>query len=629
MTDAPQSPNPAQSGRRALPVPAYVALCIALFAFATWFGFAASDWSVERERLWIRVTLAAIGAAALAELGAVAFRVFRARRAARAFPRAPLGALFLDLALVTAWSFAVRFGLTTLGLLTDGGSGFGRHFGWIPGFQGIATLSLTLFDVTEPREAMHGAMLLTATLAALGPTATVLLARALGAERRTALFAGFLIASIPAHAVLFTSDFLSAPLATLATFAVAAVAASARRGDGHFLALGLTVASFTVWGRPEAALILIPVLLVGWRHLLLARRARWMLLPTFWFALNVAAAALHSLNSERIPVSPSFGLGTFGRVLTVAWERPATVPLWMWAGGILFPLAAFARSNRRRAALLVVAAVVSAAPSVTSWALTDRTLGYTELFRYGVWALPWVAIMAAMGWDRALRLATRAARPPRLRTALSCTLGVALVAWMVATPLAARDYLGRLHSHDAERPVFLELHAEVPASCALFVMDDSAHHSVAERFQWESGNPMLTFGRVPLRAPAVAGSNYFFEQLAQAGGELPDASHYSGVRGSRCWYYYRAPRCDHGAFGEPEPICAEIEERLVLEPVAERFFAFVHPRLSTMIDLPEGSAFVNPRQRAALYRVDGVRPGWTPSELRPPAETAPAESAPN
>ncbi len=621
MSDPPQPPIPAagaQPGRRALSLPAYGGLLAVLLAFATWFGFAARDWPVERERLWIRMTLAVLAVVAALALGAGVRR--RATRAASAVPLATLRTLALDAALVTAWSFAVRFGLTTLGLLTDGGSGFGRYFGWVPGFQGLATLSLLLFDVTDPWGAMRGAMMLAATLAALGPLATLLLARSLGAERRTALVSGFVVASIPAHAVLFTSDFLSAPLATLGTLAVAAVAASQRRGGTLLLAFGAALASYTVWGRPEASLILVPLLLVGWRHLLWARHARWMLLPLFWFALNVAAAALHSLNGERIPVSPNFGVHTLERILVVAWERPATVPLWMWAGGLLFPLAALTRARRRRAALLVAAATISAAPAVTSWALADRTLGYTELFRYGVWALPWMAIMVATGWDAALRVAERAAPSPRPRALAASALTMALLGWFVATPLAARDYLARVHSHDAERPVFLALRAEVPAGCALFVMDDDSHHSVAERFQWDSGNPMLTFGRVPLRPPAVAGSNYFFEELARAGGELPDAAHFSGVAGSRCWYYYRAPRCDHGAFGEPEAICADIEARLVLEPAAERFFDLVHPRLSTMVDLPEGSAFVNPHQRAALYRVAGVRrdAALPPSPPTPP-----------
>jgi hypothetical protein len=146
---------------------------------------------------------------------------------------------------------------------------------YVDGYGGVAVLVQLL--PAEWSGFMWRAMLVPRLAAAFSPVLLFWVARELDVGRGAALLAGVMLASIPVHAVLTSSDHLEGTMASLQLTALALVLAGRRRQRGHLFAAGVGFAAWAMWCRPEgvlgpfrliAAAALISVCVAAWgcRH---------------------------------------------------------------------------------------------------------------------------------------------------------------------------------------------------------------------------------------------------------------------------------------------------------------------------------------------------------------------------
>ena len=220
----------------------------------------------------------------------------------------------------------------------------------------------------------------------------VLLARALRTDRATAFFAGLALASLPLHAALYSSDFESGAVVTLTLAALAIVASSLREDSAVALAAGLALLGYTLWGRPEALVVGLPLLVVAWA----VPRRLWLhcavVAAVVWLAglALVRVASLQQLvHGTRNNLSGPWGVLPFGELLTTS----AVLPFWLW-----LPAPIGILCLRGRARVVALAGLVAGlVPEHTAPTMFDPTATYLEFFRYGSFALPWLALLAGAG----------------------------------------------------------------------------------------------------------------------------------------------------------------------------------------------------------------------------------------
>ncbi|MBX3024580.1 hypothetical protein KF840_06695 [bacterium] len=460
-------------------------------------------------------------------------------------------------AAVLAWSAVVRFGLTQANILTDGGSGYTRLMRYVEGYGGVAVLVHLLPPAWSAF--MWQAMLVPRLLALLAPALLVWLARELDLTLGAALLAGVMLAALPAHAVLTSSDHLEGVLSSLQLAAVACVLAAGRTRRVDLYAAGLALAAWAMWCRPEGALGLLPVAVAALR---LPRR--WWARPAVW---TVTAALLVAVGfrAYAIVTSPTAGLGSssvppFDALGWVPWGdlawSPLLIPPWLWAPA---PFAVWTLYRRRALPVVLAGLAAALVPVYLRGLFPDPAGTHLETVRYGIPAFGWLALMAGVALDRALaRLPARAiGRWPAY---------AALVLALAAVPVGAREYLARRYGHVASESAIRDLLRQVPAGCGVAVPDDGPERvsiEIADRYRYIAAE-------------------------AAAAGDLPElrivpASHLLDAAGAPagCWTYLRGPYCYHGFDGHPAIACRGIEERFALRPIASRSIEFRHHRLVT------------------------------------------------
>ncbi|MBX3025921.1 hypothetical protein KF840_13520 [bacterium] len=523
------------------------------------------DWLQQRERHLVQLALAVALVGLLAGVGVLV----RRRRLSRAAA--------IDAGSVLLWSLAVRFRLTAANVLTDGGSGWSRLLEYRRGFSGIAVL----VDLVLPDRPMWESIAVPRLVAALSPPLLVLLARALGADRGSAVFAGLALASLPLHAALYSSDFESGAVVSLALAALALVAA-ARDGLGLLLAAGCALLGYAVWGRPEALVIGLPLLVVAWGVL---RRS--------WARCTVVAALvwLGGLTVVRLASLPQLAHGTRGdlagpwRVLPLGelLTTSAVLPWWLW---LPLPVGLAWLRGRARAACVagLLAGVVPLHVTPTGF---DPTETYLELFRYGSFALPWMALLAGAGLAGVAAVLARGLRRRGAASGAAVVLGL-LVA---ATPLLNRDYLARRYGPAVDEEVFREALTQVPGQCALIVPDDGDARGALEVMKRYVEIARTAPPPAGGASPRLVGLSAFLRDWRD-GGAMPDG----------CWFFYRGSFCHDGFEGTPPADCAALLARAPFEPVWSRAVEYRSHRLVTR-PARVAAPWYEPRLELTLYRL--------------------------
>jgi hypothetical protein len=537
------------------------------------------EWFQERERhlvqLALSVAMAALAAAALVSL----------RRVRRGGLNAPAA---LDAALVLAWSVAVRFGLTTANVLTDGGSGWSRLLGYRRGFSGLAVLVALVL----PDRSMSDAILVPRLLAALSPPVLVLLAGVLRARRTTAAFAGLALASLPLHAALYSSDFESGAVTTFLLAALALVGSSSREVSPTLLAAGLALLGYALWGRPEALVVGLPLLVLAWGLPRQLWRRPAVVAAVVWLG-GLAVLRIASLQGLAHGTRQNFygpwSVLPFGELLTTT----AILPFWLW---LPLPLGLAWLGGRARAValsgLLAGLLPVHATPT-----MFDPTGTYLEFFRYATFALPWLALLASAGLaGLAERLGKRFRSPVGAKVP---ALAVVLV--LVATPLVNRDYLALRYGPVVDGEVFREALTRVPQECTLVVPDD------AERAPAGSLDVAKRYAEIAheVSAPGSGGPRLVELSTFLRAWEAAAAAGQRGMRG--CWFFYRGSYCHDGLDGDPPAACREVLDRVPFEKVWSREVEYRSHRL---VSRPKRlvAPWYDPRLELSLYRLTNTSP---------------------
>jgi hypothetical protein len=566
------------------------ALPIALSPIVAWYFFWGApaaglevgrleSWFEARERQLVQLALAA----AIASLFVAAIGALRRARREGSDLR-----VWLDAGAVLAWSLVVRFGLTEANVLTDGGSGWSRLLEYRRGFSGLAVL----VDLVLPDRPMWESILVPRLVAALSPPVLVLLARALRADRATAFFAGLALASLPLHAALYSSDFESGAVVTFMLTALAIVASGERDDSAVALGAGLTLVGYALWGRPEALVAGLPLLVIAWS---LPRRL-WLrcaaVAAVAWLG-GLAFVRLVSLqqlvHGTRSNLAGPWGVLPWRELLTTG----AILPFWLWLPSPIGLLRLRGRARVVAAAGLLGGLV----PEHTAPTMYDPTATYLEFFRYGSFALPWLCLFAGAGLAAIAESLDRLAGSPAHRlTSLRSWPRAALALLLLATPLANREYLSRRYGPAVDEEAFREALARVPRPCRLIVPDDEERGSrgsleVMKRYVEIALDTPTTAGGSP---PPLIGLSAFLREQSSGG-----AAHHGG---EACWYFYRGSYCHDGFEGDPPAACSEVLDRFPSELVWSRDVEYRSHRLITR---PGRTAapWYEPRLALSLYRI--------------------------
>lgn len=483
-------------------------------------------------------------------------------------------------AAVLAWSAVVRFGLTQANILTDGGSGYTRLMRYVEGYGGVAVLVHLLPPAWSAF--MWHAILVPRLLAMLAPALLVWLARELNLTLGAALVAGVMLASLPAHAVLTSSDHLEGALSSLQLGAVACVLAAGRTRRVDLYAAGLALAAWAMWCRPEGALGLLPVAVAALR---LPRR--WWARPTVWAATAallvavgfrayaIATSRTAGLGSSSVPPLDALGWVPWG---DLAWS-PLLIPPWLWAPA---PFAVWTLYRRRALPVVLAGLAAALVPVYLRGLFPDPAGTHLETVRYAIPALAWLALMSGGALDQALAWLPE---PGIGRWPAYAVLALALA----AVPVGRREYLARRYGHVASEPAIRELLRQVPPGCGVAVPDDGPERvsiEIADRYRYIAAEAAAAGDLPALRIVPAS-------QLLD-GGEAPTG----------CWTYLRGPYCYHGFDGHPALACRAIEARFALREIASRSIEFRHHRLVTGPAVT-GAPWYMPAMPITLYEITG------------------------
>lgn len=491
--------------------------------------------------------------------------------------RAPL----LDVGLILAWSFFVRFVLTEPNILTDGGSGYGRVMGYARGYSGLAVL-VGLFPA-EWSAFMWRAMLVPRVLAAFAPALLACVARGLGFGRSVALIAGLALASLPVHAALTASDLLVGPMSSVQLAGLSLVLL-ARRGDrSDVFAAGMALAAWGMWFRPEGVLGLLPLAAAS----LSFSRSWWDRWEVRLVVLGVALLVL--LRAVAIATNPYLASNSApGPLSNVAWGNvlfsTVLVPVWFWLPA---PFAVGALVRHRALAVVAAGLLAGLVPVYLRGLNPEPASTHLETLRYGLPVLAWLALTAAVGLDSISRwIAGRWL----IHRALLLFVLRALLAIVVVSPVAINhEYLGRRYGHAASEPVIRQLLKQVPNDCGLLVPDDFPEGVTIEIYD---------------RYVYIASEAHALEEIAaievRPVSDLLDGK----VDPSQCWAFLRGPFCYHAFAGRSALACDRIQARFNLEEIASIPVEFRHHRLVTGPDVRSAPWYME-RMPVVLYRVGG------------------------
>jgi len=536
------------------------------------------------ERVLVEISLIVALATAIFGIWRAGDRVSLAR-----IDRARLQALATDVGLVALWSGVVRFALAEPNILTAGGPGYSRVMSFRRGFGGLSVLVDWLFPDATETDLWH-AIPLPWVLAALAPPLLVVLARSLGLPRRVALLAGLCLASIPAHAAMYSSDFLMGGALSV-TLAGWACLAHARESRPFLFLMGGALLGYAVWWRPEAPIALAIAGLIVLPRLRLCYRSPALLIGAAWAAVNGVASAGCTLAAGSAGHASWSGPTRLVEALVPYLADAAVVPPWLWIPFVASPvLVVLARD--RRLALLIACFALAMIPLAMSPALNAYAGTHVELFRYGTWALPWVVLGSASVLDRLAALMARPVGTPRAR---AVAVGVVALA-LSSTPLFFTEYLGRSYTNKAEEAVLRSWLPTIESGCQLIVPDEklgSHTHEHMRRFR-RINDAALEADESNVQADDVVGMNAVLEG-EQTIGEC--AYFFYGVHCRRELAHTSASRCE--AF-------VRWQDGVVAE---SRPFEFFHHRLIVSSSAEPGLIH-DPALELSLYRLGGpAEPG--------------------
>ncbi len=515
----------------------------------------------------------------------------------------------LDALLVFAWSALVRFAFTQSNILTEGGSGYNRLKRYIIGFGGMSVLVASFFP--DGANFMWTALRVPSFLAACLPPFLVLLAHSLGLSRGAAAISGVVVASLPVHAAMYSSDLEMGALISLQVLGLTMIHASHRRAWDEWAFAGCALLAYTCWVRPDA-----PIIGAMAGVIALPGLRRWQSRPALiaglaWFGVSAltslascsAGGAASTIRASSFSF-PEFPLSTFLRL-------PEILPFWFWMP-LPLGVASLAVRHRWPLFLSLLGTTVGLIPLSLSPRAGDLSQSYIEYFRYGSYTLPWLALLAAQGWELVVqvfggilpgRSITRWSPATHRKGVRTLVIGVC-----VSTAVLAQPYLARRYGAATEEQAFREALSIIPRRCGVIVPEEKGgSHSVEINARYAHiAEEASRSEQATISGEQVLGLHEF--ERESGGGELPVVRrrHQQPAGGAPCWYYFHGSYCYTGLFGNPPGDCAALERRLILEPVFSQDILYLSYRLVTRPDLRDPPLY-NPAQTLVLYRVKGFR----------------------
>jgi hypothetical protein len=271
------------------------------------------------------------------------------------------------------------------------------------------------------------------------------------------------------------------------------------------------------------------------------------------------------------------------------------------------------------AMVLTVGLITGLAPVVGSLALRDTTT-FVEVFRYGAFAMPWLALGAgaALGFSASWPGAQQGTRGPHWTRSLAVGIGALI---LVSTPLAHRGYLATAYGPTQERDVFLMAMQHVPRHCGVIVPDERGElgdngtleivgrYSLALTDAQRGGTDVFPPENVvgvsdvlAILGGQPAGVHAESSQTGRAGRPSPLADGDGSEDGEDCWYFFQGLYCEDGVNGVPPTTCQELLERTAHVPVDIHTIDYRHHRLVTHPAHDE-RPWSDPERRLILYEL--------------------------
>jgi hypothetical protein len=217
----------------------------------------------------------------------------------------------------------------------------------------------------------------------------------------------------------------------------------------------------------------------------------------------------------------------------------------------------------------------------------DPTGTYLEFFRYSAFAMPWLALLAGAGLAGVVDLLSARVTFPWAARALT----LAVVIWLVATPLFNRKYLAIRYGPAVDEEVFRAALTHVPAGCRLVVPDDPEIHLDVMKRYVEIAREVSSQDRETPPPSNLVGVSTFLRDWR--------------LKDDGCWYFYRGSYCHDGFEGIPPSECGEVLDRVPFEPVWSRKVEYRSHRL---VSRPGRtiSPWYEPRLELSLFRLKGA-----------------------
>ena len=552
----------------------------------------------DMERLWSRIAL-------LTAFVAVVWTLASPRRRAESGSATSRpGGLLLATGAVLLWSLVIRFGLTQSNLLMDGGTGWGRLvFGNNGGYIGMASF----LDLVHPGRIpwdIWAVVPIMKTLAALTPPLIVLLARELDLSPRTGFLAGLVVACLPLHAALFSSDFIIGAATSFLLVGLISVSFGLRNGRVSPMVAGLTILAFVCWLRPEGPIVVGPLLALLWFRRSQFPTSAFVMAGLGWLGIHaLLAGTIHHPGTQDMR-----GGARFTAVLDFLAHHAFSTTSLSWFALLVAVGLVLIVKRKPRATVVVITGILFGITPLAIVMGKDQAGEYLEWFRYPTWALPFIAIAAGIALDElCARLSHRfkvlraGERGPARATAL-LTLTLALI------PLLHYPYLQRQYTHVVEEPLLREAFSLVPPGCGIVVPEDDptgeGTHEVLHRYQ----NVLLDeMGGDIWLTDRLHGVVSFTEHLMTDGelissiqNKAPNASE---ERAIDCWYFLEAAYCHYALWDTPLAACGQLLAHTEHELVASWAYEYIHHR---QVVFPFRRDYrYHPDVGVALYRLIG------------------------
>jgi hypothetical protein len=201
--------------------------------------------------------------------------------------------------------------------------------------------------------------------------------------------------------------------------------------------------------------------------------------------------------------------------------------------------------------------------------------------------MPWLALLAGAGLAGMVDTFSTRVNSQWAKQAPA----LAVVIWLLATPLLNRDYLGIRYGPAVDEEVFRAALTHVPAECRLVVPDDpELNLDVMKRYVEIARDVSLRDRHTPSPSSLVGVSTFLRDWRPDSEG---------------CWYFYRGSYCHDGFEGIPPSACREVLDRASFEPAWSREVEYRSHRL---VSRPKRTIepWYEPQLSLSLYRLNGT-----------------------